>query len=104
MTTTGNVDGTPVGVELVGGSATSLGFPEYLGVPSSTLQGLRVANDPHVKFADFDRRGYGVVTVSKSKLVGEFFAVDALTRGAAADAAGDASRCPSGARTLERVA
>jgi len=100
MTTTGNVDGTPVGVELVGGSATSLGFPEYLGVPSSTLEDLRIANDPHVKFADFDRRGFGVVTITKSNLGCEFFAVDALTRGAAATPLASFN-VPSGARTLE---
>ncbi len=103
MTTTGNIDGTPVGVELVGGSATSLGIPEFLGVPSPTLQTLREANDPHVKYADFDRRGYGVVTVSKSKLTGEFFAVDALTRGAQPSLLAS-FEVPSGARTLNRVA
>ena len=103
MTTTGNVDGEPVGVELVAGSATSLGIPEFLGVPSSTLQGFRAAADPHVKFADFDRRGYGVVTVSKSKLVGEFFAVDALTKGAQ-PAPLATFEIPSGARNLQRVA
>jgi alkaline phosphatase D len=103
MTTTGNIDGTPVGVELVGGSATSLGFPEFLGVPSSTLETLREANDPHVKWADFDRRGYGVVTVSKSKLVAEFFGVDALTRDAPPFLLAR-FEVPSGARTLNRVA
>ena len=62
-----------------------------------------MANDPHVKFADFDRRGYGVVTISKSKLTGEFFAVDALTRGAAPTLLAS-FEVPSGARQLNRVA
>ena len=73
-------------------------------MPSSTLQTLREANDPHVKYADFDRRGYGVVTVSKSKLTGEFFAVDALTRGAAAEPAGELRGALGGAAPSNRVA
>lgn len=49
--TNGETSGKPIGVELVGGSATSFGLPEELGVPSSALQALRQASDPHVKFA-----------------------------------------------------
>ena len=82
LTTTGRVAGDPIGVELVGGSATSLGLPEYLGVPSSVLDGLAAANDPHIKYADFDRRGYAVIEVSKSKVAAEFKSCDALTKGA----------------------
>jgi alkaline phosphatase D len=73
--TNGGTSGKPVGVELVGGSATSFGLPEETGIPSSTLQSLRQASDPHVKYADFDHRGYCVVTADKDKLVGEFKAV-----------------------------
>ena len=72
-------------------------------MPSSTLQGFRATADPHIKYADYDRRGYGVVTVSKSKLVGEFFAVDALTKGAQ-PAPLATFEIPSGARNLQRVA
>ena len=79
MTTTGRDDGVPVGVELVGGSATSLGLPEELGVPSATLYPLAGPNDPHVKFVDFDRRGYAVLTATKSELSCEFKTVDAMT-------------------------
>ena len=46
MTTTGRQGGTPAGVELVGGSATSLGLPEFLGVPSSALYPLAAAERP----------------------------------------------------------
>jgi phosphodiesterase/alkaline phosphatase D-like protein len=59
----------------VGGSATSFGLPEELGIPSATLEALRQSADPHVTFADFDHRGYCVVTADKDKLVGEFKAV-----------------------------
>ena len=81
VSTTGRDGGTPVGVELVGGSATSLGIPEALGVPSSTLKAL-AANDPHIKFFDFDHRGYTVVELSKKEMKAEFKIVDALTPGA----------------------
>ena len=80
VSTTGRNDGTPVGVELVGGSATSLGIPEALGIPSSTLKAL-AANDPHIKFFDFDHRGYTVVELTKKELKGDFKIVDALTPG-----------------------
>jgi alkaline phosphatase D len=79
--TNGEATGQPVGVELVGGSATSFGLPEELGVPSSSLAALAGA-DPHIKFFDFDKRGYGVVEVSKKTLKAEFKAVDAMTPGA----------------------
>jgi alkaline phosphatase D len=81
LSTTGVSSGTPVGVELVGGSATSFGLPEELGVPSSVLAGLAGA-DPHIKFFDFDKRGYAVVEVSKSELQAEFKSVDPFTAGA----------------------
>jgi alkaline phosphatase D len=79
--TTGVESGTKVGVELVGGSATSFGLPEETGIPSSTLTALAPA-DPHIKYFDFDHRGYMVVEASKSELTAEFKAVDALTKGA----------------------
>jgi phosphodiesterase/alkaline phosphatase D-like protein len=61
--------------ELVGGSATSFGLPEELGIPSATLESLRTASDPHITYADFDHRGYCVVTATKDNLIGEFKAV-----------------------------
>ena len=82
LTTTGREGGDPIGVELVGGSATSLGLPEYLGQPSSVLDALRQQFDPHIKWADFDRRGYAVIDVTKQKVAAEYKSVDALTKGA----------------------
>jgi alkaline phosphatase D len=78
VTTTGREGGTPAGVELVGGSATSLGLAEYLGVPSSTLYPLAPTNDPHIRYVDFDHHGYGVVTATKKDLTCEFRAADTL--------------------------
>jgi alkaline phosphatase D len=73
--TNGETSGQPIGTELVGGSATSFGLPEELNIPAVTLDSLRKASDPHVIYADFEKRGYCVVTASKDKLVGEFKAV-----------------------------
>ncbi len=75
LTTTGESTGTPIGVELVGGSLTSFGLPEELGIPAATLDALRRSSDPHVIFADFERRGYCVVHVSKDEVLGEFKAM-----------------------------
>ena len=76
LTTTGGNGGQPAGTELVGGSVTSLGLPEATGIPSSTLQALRQSADPHVKYADFDHRGYCVVSLDRNKLVGQFKSVN----------------------------
>ena len=72
LTTTGGAPGKPAGTELVGGSITSLGLSEFLGVPPATLEALRKAADPHTIYADFTRKGYAVVTVSSNELIGEF--------------------------------
>jgi alkaline phosphatase D len=73
--TNGETSGDPIGTELVGGSATSLGLPEELGQSPAVLEALRGLYDPHTIFADFESRGYCVVTVSKDSVVGEFRAV-----------------------------
>jgi alkaline phosphatase D len=76
--TNGETTGEKVGVELVGGSATSLGLSEETGIPVSTLETIRQAADPHTIYADFEHRGYCVVDVSKDELTGTFKQVDAL--------------------------
>src|SRR3954447_3290769 len=79
--TNGQTSGKRIGTELVGGSATSLGLPEETGVPVSTLDQLRKQADPHIIYADLERRGYAVVTASKDKLVCEFKAAgDTMVR------------------------
>lgn len=78
LTTNGDITGTPVGVELNGGSVTSTGIPESVGIPGSSLQKLVQPNDPHITFVDFDHRGYGVVTATPDKLVGELKGVETV--------------------------
>jgi alkaline phosphatase D len=72
LTTTGEQSGIPVGTELLGGSVTSLGLPEEVHLSAATLDALRKAADPHIVFAEFEHRGYCVITVNKDELLGEF--------------------------------
>src|SRR4051795_12168645 len=58
--TNGETSGKLVGTELVGGSATSFGLAEELGLPPELLDSLRKSADPHVIYADFVHRGYCV--------------------------------------------
>lgn len=82
LTTNGEDTGSPVGVEFVGGSATSLGIPEALKVDPSLLEAVGPAANPHIKFFDVRNRGCAIATVSKNELTVEYRTCDALTRGA----------------------
>src|SRR3954447_1469260 len=73
--TNGETSGKPIGVEMLAGSATSFGLPEELGLPSSALQSIAASADPHLVYTELDHRGYGVVTVTKNEVKGEFKAV-----------------------------
>ncbi len=85
VTTTGRLGGTPAATEFVGGSITSLGVKETLqGLPIENLEAAIRVNDPHMIYADFDRRGYGVLSLSAKRAVCEYKAADALTKGARA--------------------
>ena len=76
-----------VATEFVGGSISSLGIPESVesvtNIPPEVVfqatQNFRTVN-PHLKFDDQKRRGYGVVEASATELRVEFRAVDALER------------------------
>jgi alkaline phosphatase D len=81
LTTNGEQEGTPVGVELVGGSVTSLGIPESLGVPSASLTTFASTADPHIKFYDFDHRGYCVLKIDQNELNAEYLRCDTMNKG-----------------------
>ena len=76
LTTTGDSTGTPVGVEMLGGSATSLGLVEETGISAATLDQLRQAADPHIVFADFVHHGYCVLDVTHTQVTGRFRSAD----------------------------
>ena len=74
ITTTGRIDGTPAAVEFVGGSVTSLGVKEtFQNAPGvEQLENLVSVNDPHIIYADYDSRGYGVISLSPAEAICEF--------------------------------
>ena len=63
-----------------------------------------MAADPHITYADFDRRGYAVLSVDKDKIKCEYKAVDALTKGATATETIAEFQVDSGDPTLHQVA
>jgi alkaline phosphatase D len=76
LTTTGDSTGTPIGVELLGGSATSFGLVQETGISATTLDQLRQSADPHIIYADFVHHGYCVLDVTKDEITGRFRTAD----------------------------
>jgi phosphodiesterase/alkaline phosphatase D-like protein len=60
VTNDGRVTGTPVATEFVGGAVTSGSF----GPPFEELLAANSATNPHWKYANFARRGYGVMDLT----------------------------------------
>lgn len=69
LSTTGDSSGDPVGVEFGGGSMTSLGIPDAVNISPEALESLIPNSDPHIQWADFAHRGYGVATARTNELV-----------------------------------
>jgi alkaline phosphatase D len=63
-------DPPPAATEFVGGSITSRGIlPEGVSDPGGyLLQGGVLSNNPHIRFADFRARGYGVMEADPTEL------------------------------------
>jgi phosphodiesterase/alkaline phosphatase D-like protein len=90
--------------EFVGGSATSLGLPEATGFSPSLLAQLATANNPHLDYFDFVRRGYGLVEVTPTQLTCELKSVNALVPGASATTTLAKFSVPLNVRTPQRIA
>lgn len=88
--------------EFVGGSATSSGLSDAVGLPPSTLAGLAAVN-PHINYYDFIKKGYGVLTVKKNELICEFKTVDHTTKGAGTATTAATFRVPLGSREPQLV-
>ena len=102
-TTGDTVTGRPAMPEFVGGSATSPGLPEESGFPVTTFNTLASEN-PHITFADFANRGYGVVEVSATGLDCQLKKVQIKTRDNGASASTIASyHVPLGSRTPQKT-
>jgi len=103
LSTNGEITGRPLGVEFGGGSMTSLGIPEAVGFDAATLTALIPANDPHIGFADFEHRGYGVATARMDELTCSLRAVGTTLAPKSEPVTLAEFRVPSGSRQIERV-
>jgi alkaline phosphatase D len=65
VTTTGRVTGEPWATEFVGGSVTS----GFFDSPFADLARGSLASNPHQRYQNFTRRGYGVMELSPDELV-----------------------------------
>ena len=98
----GRVTTPAVGTEFVGSSITSLGF-ESFGPAGPALQAGAPAPNPHLKFIDGFKRGYGVLEARPDELRVTFRTADATRRGApTTDLA--RFRVAAGTPRVERVA
>jgi alkaline phosphatase D len=102
LTTTGEATGTPVGVELLGGSATSFGLPEETGISAASLEALLPSADPHIVFGDFVHHGYCVIDVTHAEVTGRFRTTD-ITRPKAAPTTLATFTVESGSPQLHQV-
>ncbi len=84
--TNGRASGPAVGTEFVGGSVTSHGFESFFPDPAlraTIATALRAAN-PHIRYTDFENRGYAVLEARTDGLKVDYKKVNPLGRGAKA--------------------
>ena len=105
ITTTGRIDGTPAAVEFVGGSITSLGVKEtFENAPGTErLADLVSVNDPHIIYADYESRGYGVISLSPSEAICEFKAPETALQQYSPVSSLAKFRVAAGTTDLERI-
>jgi alkaline phosphatase D len=102
------VDGTPAAVEFVGGAMTSKGLEEE--VPDSdgvvgrplTENGVR-ANNPHIKFANLVKRGYGVLEARADELRVDFRSADTVDRSSSPVTTLASFRVAKGSPNVEQI-
>jgi alkaline phosphatase D len=61
-------------VEFVATSITSPGLPD----PDGLFTGIIFSQNPHIKHADLDRRGYLLLDIQPQRVVGEFWVIDTV--------------------------
>jgi alkaline phosphatase D len=72
-------NGEPVGVEFGTASVSSPGFESYIkAVPPRFLEGLLIATNPELKWADTSQRGYMVVELTPEAASSEFIFVEGI--------------------------
>ncbi len=91
------VDGTgSIATEFVMPSVTSPGLP----IPSELGDAFRLTN-PHIKYIDFDRKGYGVLTLAANKAECAYFYVSSIsTRENVTEAAGPVFQVNAGGNRI----
>ena len=65
VTTDGRVSGTPFATEFVGGAITS----GFLFGDANQYANFNVATNPHMRYMEFDRKGYGVLDAKPDELL-----------------------------------
>lgn len=90
-----NGDGA-LATEFVMPSVTSPGLP----VPSNLAEAFKLTN-PHIKYIDFDRKGYGVLTLSADKAECAYFYVSTIaSRDGVSEAAGPVFETTAGSNRI----
>jgi alkaline phosphatase D len=102
------VTGDSVGVELVCTSVTSDNLDDNLDVPPHTasraVEAAVIANNPHVKYLDFDAHGFSVLEVTPAGVQMDWFTLVDRTDPSSAAVWSTSWRVPAGSRKLERAA
>ena len=80
LTTTGRVGGNPIGTEFVGSSIShdGLGIDPMPQATFNQLADQLPAQNPHLRYAKFGVRGYGVIEARPDELRARFKAVDTV--------------------------
>ena len=100
-------NGDSVGVELVCTSVTSDNLDDALDVPPRTasraVETAIFANNPHVKYLDFDSHGFSVLEVTPAGVQMDWFTLVERTDPHSAAVWSTSWRVPAGSRKLERA-
>ena len=101
------VTGDSVGVELVCTSVTSDNLDDALDVPPRTaspaVETAITANNPHVKYLDFDSHGFSVLEVTPAGVQMDWFTLVERTDPHSAVVWSTSWRVPAGSQKLERA-
>jgi alkaline phosphatase D len=101
------VTGDSLGVELVCTSVTSDNLDDILGVPPRTaspaVETAIKANNPHVKYLDFDSHGFSVLEVTPAGVQMDWYVLIDRTDPNSAAVWSTSWRVPAGARTVQSV-
>jgi alkaline phosphatase D len=67
-----------LGVEFVTPSITSANFESLGAAGVAAFEAVTLADNPHVKFVDFDEHGYFVLDITKERAQADWFLVDTV--------------------------